>query len=420
MKTVLFVSGSIGLGHITRDVAIVDELRLLCPGVRVVWFASEACLQVLRETNEVVAEESEMVFDSNLFPEAAAEQFGLKLLNPAVALRSFKRLKALLRHMRGQKENVKLLRKVMQNHQFDLIVADEASDLVFSCDRTKSGPKLVTICDRVGFDATSGSWIERMVVQIAGWREARLLKRYPQLVDLALMVGQREDIPDRRFGVFLPNRREIAKTVLNCVGYIVGFDPANYSDKKKLRSRLGYGSEPLVVCSIGGTAVGKALLELCGESYLLLRKTLPDLRMVLVCGPRLSPKDLCVPADIETRGYVHRLYEHFAASDLVITQGGGTSTIELTALRCPFVYFPLEGHCEQRQHVTKRLERQGSGVRLEYRQTTPEILVDTVLQHMGHSVDYPPIACNGARNAAQLLTNTMTNNTGAVTSPHSS
>jgi hypothetical protein len=42
-------------------------------------------------------------------------------------------------------------------------------------------------------------------------------------------------------------------------------------------------------------------------------------------------------------GYVPNLFEHFAACDLAIVQGGGTTTMELAAQNKNFLYFPLEG-----------------------------------------------------------------------------
>jgi hypothetical protein len=77
--------------------------------------------------------------------------------------------------------------------------------------------------------------------------------------------------------------------------------------------------------------------------------------------------------------------------------GGGTTTLELTALRRPFIYFPLEGHFDQRIHVASRIERHRAGVRLEFSETTPEHLASMVLANLGAEVDYPPIALNGAQ-----------------------
>jgi UDP:flavonoid glycosyltransferase YjiC (YdhE family) len=100
---------------------------------------------------------------------------------------------------------------------------------------------------------------------------------------------------------------------------------------------------------------------------------------------------------------VPRLYEHFAACDVAIVQGGGTTTLELTALRRPFVYFPLEDHFEQNLVVARRLARHGAGERLSYRDTTPETLAEAVVGQLGHEADWPHIPADGARLAAELI-----------------
>jgi hypothetical protein len=43
---------------------------------------------------------------------------------------------------------------------------------------------------------------------------------------------------------------------------------------------------------------------------------------------------------LDVRGYQPELYRHFAAADLVTSQGGGTTTLELTVLKRPFISFP--------------------------------------------------------------------------------
>lgn len=103
------------------------------------------------------------------------------------------------------------------------------------------------------------------------------------------------------------------------------------------------------------------------------------------------------------RGYVPRLHEHFAACDLAIVQGGGTTTLELTALRRPFLYFPLEEHFEQQVHIAGRLCRHGAGVRMRFGATTPTVLADAITAHLGEEPTYPPIAVDGARRAAAVL-----------------
>ena len=141
-----------------------------------------------------------------------------------------------------------------------------------------------------------------------------------------------------------------ARTHARCYrfcGHVLPFDPAELADRGELRRRLGYDEAPLVIASIGGTAIGRELLQLCSDAYPRLTELVPGVRLVLVCGPRLDPASLDLPDGVEARGYVPKLYEHLAACDVAVVQGGGTTTLELTALRRPFLYFPLEGHCEQ-------------------------------------------------------------------------
>jgi UDP-N-acetylglucosamine:LPS N-acetylglucosamine transferase len=179
--------------------------------------------------------------------------------------------------------------------------------------------------------------------------------------------------------------------------------PEELGDKKQMRDKLGYGDELLVICSIGGTAAGNDLLDLCGRAYHLAVDKIPNLKMVLVCGPRFDPGSLNMPRGTTIKGYVPNLVEHFAACDLAVVQGGGTTTLELTVLRRPFLYFPLERHCEQQIHVAGRLARHRAGVKMSFKNTTPEILAESIADNIGKEITYDPIPVDGARNAAEKI-----------------
>jgi len=96
---------------------------------------------------------------------------------------------------------------------------------------------------------------------------------------------------------------------------------------------------------------------------------------------------------------------YFAACDAAVVQGGGTTTLELTALRRPFVYFPLEYHFEQNLVVAERLHRHGAGERLSYAGTTPEGLAEAVFGQLGREAGWPSIPADGARLPAELILN---------------
>lgn len=135
--------------------------------------------------------------------------------------------------------------------------------------------------------------------------------------------------------------------------------------------------------------------------------------MMLVAGPRLSPASISVPEGVEVRGYVPALHEHFAAADLVVVQGGGTVTLKLTALRQPFIYFPLEGHSEQEVAVAGRLERHGAGVRMTLSKTSPDDLANAIRETIGTVPAYPPIPADGAGQAADLISTLLASSSDA-------
>jgi UDP:flavonoid glycosyltransferase YjiC (YdhE family) len=294
------------------------------------------------------------------------------------------------------------LKEVTNREQFDLIVADEAYEVVAALLKSQIalGQPFLAIHDFFGVDSIRNTLFERL----GGYLIARTFHRpNPKGVVDFLFAGEEEDLPNDRFGFLLPNRREWARKHCQFLGYVLPFSPSEYADRRAAREKLGYNSETLILCSIGGTAIGNDLLELCGKAYPFIKKNVPDIRMILVCGPRLDPESLHSPDGVEVRGYVPSLWEHFAASDLAIVQGGGTTTAELTALRRPFIYFPLAEHFEQELYIAGRLERQGAGVRMKYSETTPESLAEVVLSNLGKDVHYPRIPTDGARKAAQII-----------------
>ena len=393
-KKFLYVSGSIGLGHVTRDLAIARQLRRQCAEVELSWLACHPATLTLKEAGEKLLPEAEIYANANIHAENTAKGFEMSTLK--YALHESK----VLRH------NLKIYKKIFKKEKYDLVISDEAYDLiiVLAMKFIRLDAPFVMIYDFLGMDSLTKNPFEKLIANITNhnWRMWDR-KLFSGEKNLALFTGEIEDIPDKRLGFFQTNRRGHAREFYRFTGYVLPFDPVEYADKTKVRTKLGYGPEPLIICSIGGTSIGKNLLELCGQAYPIIKQKVPDLRMVLICGPRLATDKLKVPEGVEVRGYVPALYEYFAASDLAVVQGGGTATLELTALRRPFLYFPLAMHCEQQLHVAGRLARHQAGIKMIYSQTTPEILADMVVANLYREVKYNQIPVNGAEKAAQFI-----------------
>ncbi len=65
-KRVLFISASIGLGHVTRDIAIANEIRSLRSDVEIHWLAGHPANLLLEESGERLLPEASEYLDENL------------------------------------------------------------------------------------------------------------------------------------------------------------------------------------------------------------------------------------------------------------------------------------------------------------------------------------------------------------------
>ena len=390
---ILYISGSFGLGHVTRDQAIAGSLRARAPDLDIVWLAGEPASSVLRQAGERLHPMCADYRGDTEVADRVTSRGRLNLLTYAFAVWREWLAKALL------------VRRLLASESFDVVLADEAYELAVAqiVHLFKVRSPFVMMYDFLGLDATTGRWPERLGVYLWNFvwsRDGRLLTRPG---NRGVFIGEPEDVADSRFGPLLPSRRAHALSCYEFVGYVLPFDPAGVADRTQLRRELGYGPQPLVVCAVGGTSTGERLLELCGQAYRVLSRMMPDLHMVLVCGPNIEPGSLHLPSGLDVRGFVPNLYKHFAASDLAIVQGGGTTTVELTALRRPFLFFPVEGQCEQEITIANRLARHRAGTRMTLSSTTPAELAEAVQRALGTTVTTAPVPIDGAARVAQLV-----------------
>jgi UDP:flavonoid glycosyltransferase YjiC (YdhE family) len=122
--------------------------------------------------------------------------------------------------------------------------------------------------------------------------------------------------------------------------------------------------------------------------------------MVVVAGPRIDPSTFPAAEGLEVRSFVPELYRHLAACDLAVVQGGLTTTMELTANRRPFLYFPLRHHFEQNFHVRHRLQQYGSGRCMDFDASPPDVIAEAITAEIGREIDYRPVESDGAARAA--------------------
>ena len=210
-------------------------------------------------------------------------------------------------------------------------------------------------------------------------------------------------MPDRS----APGCREIrdwTEQHYDFAGYVTGFDPAELADRERLRAELGFApDEQVCIVTVGGSGVGAHLLRRVIDAFPEAKQRVPELRMIVVAGPRIDPASLPAHDGLEVRAYVHDLYRALAACDLAVVQGGLTTSMELTANRRPFLYFPLRHHFEQNFHVRHRLERYRAGRAMDFATDGPEEIAAAIAEEIGREVDYRPVDAGGAARAAASI-----------------
>lgn len=395
-RRALYLSSPIGLGHARRDVAIAQELRRLVPDLQVDWLAQHPVTRVLADAGEVIHPASAWLVNESAHIEDASADHDLHAFQ---AIRAMDEILV---------ANFMVFNDVVEETYYDLVIADEAWDVDYFL---HENPEL----KRFGF-----AWLTDFVgwlpmpdggaaeAALAADYNAEMLEqraRYRRLRDRSVFVGDPDDVVDASFGPGLPGIREWTTAHYDFAGYVTGFTPPSDDERAAERGRLGYGpGDLLCVVTVGGSGVGLALLRRVLDAVPLARRLRPELRFLVVTGPRIDPATLPRHRGVRVCGYVPDLYRTLAACDVAVVQGGLTTTMELTAARRPFVYVPLEHHFEQNLHVRHRLERYGAGTCLRYAEACdPETLAKAIVTEAARPVAYRPVATDGAARAAALL-----------------
>ena len=395
-RRVLFLSSPIGLGHARRDLAIAQELRALHPELHVDWLAQHPVTAVLEAAGQRVHPASAWLASESAHIEHEAGEHDLH------AFEAIRRMDEILVH------NFMIFDEVVTQDHYDLVVGDEAWDVDH---HLHENPEL----KRFAF-AWLTDFVGWLPMPDGGEREAALTAdlnaemieqraRFGWVRDRSVFVGNPDDVVPDRFGPGLPLIADWVRENFDFAGYVTGFDATGVADRVALRARLGYCSDERVcLVTVGGSGVGEPLLRRVLDAAPLVRRQAPDLRFVVVAGPRIDPRSLPRRRGVQVRGHVLDLYQHLAASDVAVVQGGLTTTMELTANQRPFLYVPLRHHFEQSFHVRHRLERYGAGRRLDYEDAVePDHLAEAILKEVDRDVAYRPVETDGARVAAAML-----------------
>jgi hypothetical protein len=284
-KRALYLSSPIGLGHGRRDIAITRELRKFHPDLEVDWLAQDPVTRLLEANGERV---------HPLSARLASESRHIEMESGEHDLHCFQAIRNMDEVLIA---NFMIFQDAVDEGGYDLVIADEAWDIDHYWhehpELKKAG--LAWFTDFVGYvPMPSGGEYEAFLTTDYNAEMIEHIERHPGVRDRAIFVGGPEDIVPMSFGKDLPAIRDWVPRHFDFAGYIIGEHPQTFGSRTTLRQRLGYRpDERVCIVTVGGSAVGANLIKRILQSYPMARAKLPELRMIVVAGPRIDPAAQC-------------------------------------------------------------------------------------------------------------------------------
>lgn len=296
----LFFCSPIGLGHATRDIAIVKNLNIdnevlkFVTGSKAYIFLADNGYKTLNVYNP---------------PEFNIEN---GILNNSFTW--------IIKYFLYYKESKVVAKNLIIKDNDKFLISDE--DFASISIAEEKGRKRILITDILNTKFTSGfsSIIEKQMNK----KLCKMINRCDWVI-----------IPD--FGKDVENRRYVGPIVRKI-----------NDTRENLRKKFNFNKKTILVC-VGGTDYGKFLVEKVIESFERIKKRF-DVDLVIVSGPSLTIKH---SNDFRTLQFVPNLNEYIYACDLVISLAGKSTIDESIVYNTPGIFIPLKNHFEQEEGAKK-------------------------------------------------------------------
>ena len=293
MDVIEFFSSPIGLGHVTRDIAIANNFEK----TSINFVTGIGAAKLLKNSDFKVQD----VYN----PPSFMIENG-KLKNPA---------KWLWNYYQYYKDCKNISQKIIQQNNPNAVTSDE-DFAALSVAQSMNIPTIL-ITDILETHFTKG---------IASIIEKKMNKSMNEIIkkcDLVI-IPEKGDNEDniKRVG---PIVRQIN------------------SSREELRKKFSCKRKTILI-SIGGTNAGLFLIEKALESILKINQ---DFEIILVSGPAVQKKY----KNVRNLGFVKNLHELIFAADVIISLAGKSTIDEAKSYGTPAIFIPIKGHFEQEDNA---------------------------------------------------------------------
>ena len=288
-----FFSSPIGLGHVTRDIAIANNFE----NISTRFVTGSGAVKILKNLEFQVE-------DAYIPPQFIVENGILK-----------NSTRWLWNYYQYYKKCKIIAKKIIEEDNPKLIISDEDFASLTVAQDKKIPTVLITDIVQTNFVNGITSFIEKK------------------------MNKSMQTIMKKCNVVIIPENGQDEENIKR-VGPIVR--QTNFS-REELRRKFSFDKNTLVV-SIGGTDAGLFLIEKMLES---ISKINQDVDVIVVSGPILSKKF----DSVRNLGFVDNLHEVIYAADVIVSLAGKSTIDEARAYGTPGIFIPIRGHFEQEDNA---------------------------------------------------------------------
>ena len=296
MVLVNFFSSPIGLGHVTRDIAIENNFQNITTN----FVTGSGAAKILKKL--------EMQVDDVYHPPSFIVENGT-LKSPA---------KWLWNYYQYYKDCKNISRNILEKDRPKVVISDEDFASLTVAQEMEIPTILVTDILETHFTKGLASFIEKKM--------NKSMKEIMKKCEIVILpeIGDAQDNIQR-------------------VGPIVR--QTEYT-REQLRQKFAFDKKTIVI-SIGGTDAGLFLIE---KAIQAISKINQDLEIVLVSGPSVQKKY----ENVKNLGFVENLHEIIFASDVLISLAGKSTIDEANAYGTPAIFIPIKGHFEQEDNAKEQ------------------------------------------------------------------
>ena len=290
-----FFSSPIGLGHVTRDIAIARNLK----DISINFITGSGAARILKKLDFKIQD----VYNPPSF-----------IVNEGILKNQTKWLWNYFQYYKNCKN---ISEKILKINKSDLVISDEDFASLTVAQDLKIPNILITDVLETKFTKGIASFIEKKM--------NKSMMNIIKNCDIVIIPEEGDDYDNiKRVG---PIVREIN------------------IPREELREKFSFNKTTIII-SIGGTNAGLFLIDKAIESILRINQ---DIEIIVVSGPAVSKKF----ENVKNLGFVDNLHELIFASDLIISLAGKSTIDEAKAYGTPGIFIPIKDHFEQEDNAKK-------------------------------------------------------------------